>query len=163
MIRSGKSTKGSVLVELAISLPLLVVLLTSVIAFGWLMYVHNAVERTVRDAARYAASRTFQNATEFQTAIRNVVVYGTPAGGGSYRVPGLDAANMNAVVTVLPILNGPASSNPSLNRPARIRISVASFMDVPDIFMMGALDAMTNRPVTMEVPFLGRYAPVAVP
>jgi hypothetical protein len=161
---------GTALVEMAIMLPLLVLILSAVLTFGWAFYIYNALERAVRDGARYAATRTYAVGTgfagrSFATVIRNVVVCGEPNCATQntatrYRVPGLTTANMDAVVNVQAICAGGAQcvydpNNPLANRPSRIVVSINSF-DLSGPW--GAL-IINNKP-SMSVPYIGRYAPV---
>lgn len=47
--------KGAALVELAIVLPLLILIVFGVCEFGWVMYVNNALGNAGREGARFAA------------------------------------------------------------------------------------------------------------
>jgi Flp pilus assembly protein TadG len=88
-------TEGSVLVEAAVVLPVLVPLLFGVMEFSWYFQKQQRVESGVRDAARYLA-RTAPDTTPptspcddatFVANAKNIAVTGVIS-GGTARVPG---------------------------------------------------------------------------
>ena len=141
--------RGSVMVELALLSPLMILLLLGCIHFGYFFYLYNQLEKSVRDGARYAATRTYvtTNAgtlnTSYVNAIKKVVVYGDAQSNTTQLVPGLATANVG--VDAIP--------DPT-NRPERIKVYVSSYTYQG---VLGTL-TITNKP-SMEVPFLGRYMP----
>ncbi|MGI6119143.1 MAG: TadE/TadG family type IV pilus assembly protein [Desulfosporosinus sp.] len=58
IIRRIKDEKGQAVVELAITLPLLLLILGGIIDFGWIITNQNAIDRSARDGARYAIVHT---------------------------------------------------------------------------------------------------------
>ncbi|MDD2211513.1 MAG: TadE/TadG family type IV pilus assembly protein [Desulfitobacteriaceae bacterium] len=54
IIRRIKDEKGQAVVELAITLPILLLILGGIVDFGWLITNQNAIDRSARDGARYA-------------------------------------------------------------------------------------------------------------
>jgi Flp pilus assembly protein TadG len=142
--------RGSVLVELALVTPLMALLLLGAIHFGRLFYIYNALDRSVRDGARYAATRTYVTTsngtsnTSYVNVIKNVVCYGTATSATTCIVPGLTINNVQ-VGEVLDATTG---------RPERIQVYVSSYTYNG---VLGTL-TITNKPY-MEVAFIGRYMP----
>jgi len=101
-----KTSRGSALIELTLSLTFLTALFLGTWQFGYGFYVYAQLEQAVRDGARYAAERTYDSATTtpsdtFLAAVKNVVVYGDPAAANSPAAvaPGLTTSNVTLTVT----------------------------------------------------------------
>ena len=108
MIRSRANNageKGSTLVEFAIGASVFLLVMFAIIEFGRALWVHNALADAARRAARYAINQpasspagvatTGTNVGPSIAAIRNVGVYGNPAGTGAAMVNNLTPANLN--------------------------------------------------------------------
>lgn len=101
--KSGES--GSTLVEFAIGATVFLTVMFGVIEFGRALWTHNALADAARRAARYAVNQpasspagtktTGTNVGPSITAIRNVAVYGDPAGGSQPLVTDLTPENVN--------------------------------------------------------------------
>jgi Flp pilus assembly protein TadG len=93
-MRKGKSfrssERGASLVEFALALMVFLVAMFAVIEFGRAIWVHNALADAASRGARYAAL----NSSGQASAVKNVVVYGDPAGGTQTMVPNLTTANV---------------------------------------------------------------------
>ena len=72
-----KNERGSTLVEFAIGVTVFVTAMFAVLEFGRALWVHNALSDAARRGARYAVLHSSGSAEE----VKNVVVYGDPAGG----------------------------------------------------------------------------------
>jgi Flp pilus assembly protein TadG len=94
-MRTGKSfqssERGTTLVEFAIALSVFLVTMFGVIEFGRAIWVHNALADAARRGARYAVLHSASEAA----AVKNVVVYGDPAGGTQTTVPNLTTDNVS--------------------------------------------------------------------
>ena len=101
--------KGVALVELALILPLLLVLTFITTEFGRAMFEYNAITKSTRDAVRYL---TFQTPGTRITEARNLIVYGNPGGTGNPLVRGLTLANVPAATCCTWQLTG---TNPVIN------------------------------------------------
>jgi hypothetical protein len=67
-------------------------------SIGWNAYLYDALVTRVTDGARYASRLDCAGTSGdsgYQTAVRNFVVYGNPAGGTASTVPRLTTANVN--------------------------------------------------------------------
>jgi TadE-like protein len=111
MMRWTKKSRqsGSTLVEFAIGATVFLTAMFGVIEFGRALWTHNALADAARRGARYAVNRpasnppgvntTGTNVGPSITAIRNVAVYGDPAGGSQPMVNGLTPANIDVRYT----------------------------------------------------------------
>jgi Flp pilus assembly protein TadG len=72
-----KDDRGATLLEFAIGATVFLTVLFGVLEFGRALWVHNALTDAVRRGARYAVIHSPADAD----AVKNVVVYGDPAGG----------------------------------------------------------------------------------
>lgn len=82
---------GAALIELALILPLLLLLTFITTEFGRAVYQYNTVVKSVRDAVRYLSMQT--PGTHIVEA-ENLVVYGNTTGGGTPLAPGLTPAHV---------------------------------------------------------------------
>ncbi len=94
-----RDERGTQLVELAIVLPVALLLLASVAEFGRFFYTYTTLSKATRAGARYLVS---QPPGEGTVAARNLVVYGNTAGTGTPVVSGLTTAK----VFITPSANG---------------------------------------------------------
>jgi Flp pilus assembly protein TadG len=92
MIRclNKKNQRGSTLVEFAIGATVFFTAMFAVIEFGRALWTHNALSDGARRGARYAVN----HASTDTTSVKNVVVYGNPAGGTQPIVDNLTPANV---------------------------------------------------------------------
>ncbi len=139
--------RGSVTIEFALAFVLLFSILGGVFQFGYSYYVYNALENTVRDAARYASLRAYDSTSStpsdgFLTAVRNMAVYGSPAGGTQSLVPGLAPSHIQLTVTF------------DRNVPYRMKVAVRDYR-VQAIFSPFVLSGKPNA----DFRYMGRYAP----
>lgn len=76
---------GATLVEYSIALLVFLITTFAVVEFGRALWVHNALADAARRGARYAALHSANDIAD----VKNVVVYGDPAGGDQPAVPNL--------------------------------------------------------------------------
>lgn len=103
--------KGVALVELALILPLLLVLTFITTEFGRAMFEYNAITKSTRDAVRYLS---FQTPGTRITEARNLIVYGKPIleGNDIPLVRGLTLNNVPPLTCCTWQLTG---TNPTIN------------------------------------------------
>jgi len=89
--RARKNERGASLVEFSIAATVFLISIFAVLEFGRALWVHNALADAARKGARYAV---LHNASAGAN-VKNVVVYGDPAGGSSPVVDNLDVSNVN--------------------------------------------------------------------
>jgi Flp pilus assembly protein TadG len=97
--------RGATLVEFAIGATAFLMVTFGVLEFGRALWTHNALTDAARRGARYAVNQPASNPPGTKTtgvnvgpsitAIKNVAVYGDPAGGSSPLVNGLSASNLD--------------------------------------------------------------------
>ncbi|CAN5149655.1 hypothetical protein BH18ACI2_BH18ACI2_26790 [soil metagenome] len=96
MMRSSNFFKhderGAALVEFAIGAAIFLTAIFAVLEFGRLLWMHNALTDATRRAAHYAMTQGNNN--DAQLAIKNVVVYGDPAGTGTPLASNLSIDNV---------------------------------------------------------------------
>jgi len=106
MIRR-QPAKGLAVIEMAIILPILILLTLAAGEFGRAFIQYSRLSHRVQSAARFVAENALQGTTgvalltsTVNTQARNLVVYGTPSVGTTPAVPGLSPDDV--VVTVTP-------------------------------------------------------------
>ena len=82
---------GSTLVEYAIAATVFLTALFAVLEFGRALWAHNALTDAARRGARYAVLHCSSDSN----SVKNVVVYGNPAGGSQPLLPDLTSGNVN--------------------------------------------------------------------
>ncbi len=146
-IRSGRRKSGTSIIEFSLCLPLLVALTLGTIQYGYSFFVYAELEQAVRAAARYASVRSYGSSTTtpdsaYLTAVRNVAVYGNPAGGTGPVVPGLTTDKVAVQVSFRNAV------------PAAVAVTVNDYR-MPQI--VGSV-ALINKP-SVQFAYLGIYAP----
>jgi len=102
---SKERQRGSTLVEFAIGATVFLTVMFAVIEFGRALWVHNALSDAARRGARYAVVHP---ATD-SAAVKNVVVYGDPAGGSTPLVDNLTPSNVNVSYSGFGLNDGTAT------------------------------------------------------
>jgi Flp pilus assembly protein TadG len=86
-----RDERGTQLVELAITLPIALMLLASVAEFGRFFYTYSTLSKATRAGARYLISQPPGTKND---AARNLVVYGGTTGDGAAVVAGMTTGNV---------------------------------------------------------------------
>lgn len=97
--------RGGTLVEFAIAAAVFLTAMFAVIEFGRALWVHNALTDAARRGARYAVLHSASEADQ----VRNVVVYGNPAGGTQPIVPNLTPDDVTVTYTDFALNHGTVS------------------------------------------------------
>ena len=109
--------KGIAIVEFALGSGVLLAAFFGTFELGYALIQYNRLQTAVAQGALYASLLPYDSATStpssaFTTAVRNMVLYGNPAGGNIPAVGGLAAQNVSLSVT---FANGvPASMSVSI-------------------------------------------------
>lgn len=99
-----RTQRGLAAVELAIIVPVFLMLMMATAELGRAFYTYNALAKAVRDGARYLSMNGLDNAgvvtisTDEEATARNLVVYGNPAGTGTALATGLVTDNVDVAV-----------------------------------------------------------------
>ena len=83
--------RGATLVEFSIAATVFLMSMFAVLEFGRVIWTHNALTDAARRGARYAAVHRQDQISN----VKNVVVYGDPAGGTNPVVENLSTTNVN--------------------------------------------------------------------
>src|SRR4051812_37821019 len=82
--------RGNAVIEFALCFGVLWACFGAACGLGYAALIYQRLHNTLLAGARYAATAPLDIAgTQFTTKVRNMVVYGTPAGGTTPFVPGL--------------------------------------------------------------------------
>jgi Flp pilus assembly protein TadG len=104
--RLARERDGNAMMEFAIGSGILVAVFSGTFQFGYTFLQYNNLQNAVARGARYASLVPYDSATTvpsaaFQTAVENMVLYGSPTAGTSPALVGLTASNANLTVTFL--------------------------------------------------------------
>src|SRR5262245_59552237 len=127
--RFRRDERGIQLVELAIVLPIFILLFGAIGEFSRYFYEYTTLAKATRVGARYLATAAVK--TSEDTIAKNIVVYGNAAGTGSPILAGLSTSNI--VITR-------SGGVPTV--PQTVTVEVTGFKHQP-IFDLGL---MTNTP-----------------
>ncbi len=86
-----ENERGSTLVEFSIGVTVFLTAMFGVMEFGRALWVHNALTDAARRGARYATMHSPNDVN----LVKNVVVYGDPAGSAQPMINNLTTANVN--------------------------------------------------------------------
>lgn len=92
--RFRRDERGVQLLEVAIVIPILLLLFGAVAEFGRYFYEYTTAAKAARVGARYLASKSVNSSTNYEAQAKNLVVYGNIAGTGSPVLPGMSVANV---------------------------------------------------------------------
>ena len=138
--RLVRNERGVQLAELAIVLPLLVVMFAATAEFGRYFYAYTTLAKGTRVGARYLAGACVKGYED--TNAKNIVVYGNAAGTGSPILPGLDATNIS-------IVRKDAAGNVVVaGVPQTVTVTVSGFNFQP-VFDLGGL--MRNNGLSLNI------------
>lgn len=127
----ARNEQGIQLVELAIVLPVLLLLFAATAEFGRYFYTYTTLAKATRGGARYLVTAKV-NCYEANQA-KKLVVYGNTAGSGDPIIPGLTLAH----VTVSPN-DGDCSGIPVPGVPPTITVGISGFKH-ESLFNLGGL------------------------
>lgn len=136
--RFKRDDRGLQLVELAIVLPIMILLFAAVAEFGRYFQAYTTLAKGSRVAARYLATACTNGADD--PAAKNLVVYGNLAGTGDPIVNGLAVSNVAVV-------RRDAGGAVTTGFPTTVTIEITDFQHTP-IFDLGKL---MNSSMTMDI------------
>jgi Flp pilus assembly protein TadG len=134
--RFARCERGTQLVELAIVLPVMLVLFGATAEFGRFFYTYQTLSKATRSAARYLTVEPLGGSDE---KAANLVVYGNTAGTGDPLVEGLTVDDVDVV------REGGSAAMPQL-----ITVRVDGFTYQP-VFDLGALVGNTSLSLNVAV------------
>ena len=93
--RFRRSERGVQLVEVAIVIPLLMMLFGAVAEFGRYFYEYSTAAKAARLGARFMISKSLNSSTtNWEAQAKNLMVYGNTAGTGNPILPGMTVSNV---------------------------------------------------------------------
>jgi Flp pilus assembly protein TadG len=104
-VKKRKGERGSTLVEFSIAATVFLTMLFAVLEFGRALWVHNALTDAARRGARYAVLHPQSDTA----GVKNVVVYGDPAGGTKPLVANLTTTNVDVTYSGFGLDTGTAN------------------------------------------------------
>ncbi|HEY0321880.1 MAG TPA: TadE/TadG family type IV pilus assembly protein [Pyrinomonadaceae bacterium] len=137
IIRLMRNERGIQMAEMAIVLPLFLILFATTAEFGRFFYEYSTLAKATRAGSRYLVTAAVDETED--TRAKNIVVYGNPEGTGSPVIKGLTIAN----VTIT--RDGGA---PSL--PETVKVQITGYKYQP-IFDLGALTKNTALSLKVDV------------
>ncbi|MCW5977886.1 MAG: pilus assembly protein [Bryobacteraceae bacterium] len=140
--------RGNALIEFALSFSFLVPIFVGTYSFGYAFYVYDSLASAVRAGARFASLQTYNSPTTtpsaaYLTAVRNMVVYGDPAGGTTPVRAGLRPENVSVTMT---FQNGV---------PREVAVAIQNFQINS---VVDTID-LAQKP-RFSVPYTGRFDPL---
>jgi Flp pilus assembly protein TadG len=138
--RLTRNERGVQLAELAIVLPLLVVMFAATAEFGRYFYAYTTLAKGARVGARYLAGACVKDYED--TNAKNIVVYGNAAGTGSPILPGLDPSKISIV------RKDAAGNVVTAGVPATVTVTTTSLNFQP-VFDLGGL--MRNNGLSLNI------------
>ena len=142
--RFRRDEQGVQLVEIAIVIPLLLMMFASVAEFGRYFYEYTTLAKAARVGGRFMATRTYKTATSnWPLAAKRLVVYGNTAGTGSPVLPGLTVDNVDL------IFEGGTYSGGS-GVPMTVTVKIVDYEHVP-IFDLGKLTKISGLSLNVDI------------
>lgn len=135
--RFRRDEQGVQLIEMAIVIPILLVLFAGVAEFGRYFYEYTTLAKASRLGARYLVSKSLNSSVNYETLAKNIVVYGNTAGSGSPILSGLSPSNVEV-----------SYAGPVAGVPETVTVTIVSYPHVP-LFDLGGL--LRNPSLSMAV------------
>ena len=136
--------RGVQLVEVAIVIPILLMLFAAVGEFGRYFYEYTTMAKAARVGARFMTTKSIDSvSTNWVAATKNLVVYGNTAGSGNPVLPGLTVNNVN-----VQFAGGTYSNGNGV--PTSVTISFVNYKHKP-VFDLGKLTKIKNLSLNVDV------------
>jgi hypothetical protein len=133
-----KEERGTQILELAIALPVMLMLLGSVAEFGRFFYTYTTLTNAVRGGARHA-SKWEKNASWTIPETQRMVVYGDFSDTSNGPIlPGLTTSNVQVI-----------ANGPSVNSIESVTVKITGYNYVP-LFDIGKLTGVTS--LSLNIP-----------
>lgn len=135
--RLGRDERGVQLVELAIVIPIFLLLFAATAEFGRYFYEYTTLAKATRVGARYLATSAVKTAED--TNAKNIIVFGNAAGTGTPILTGLTTANVTITRSGgVPIL------------PQTVTVQITGFKHQP-VFDLGKLTNSGTLSMNIDV------------
>lgn len=144
--KGRKSERGAALVEFAIGATVFLTVMFGVVEFGRCLWTHNALSDAARRGARYAINHPSSDST----AVKNVVVYGDPAGGSKPLVDNLTTGNVQVNYSSFGLGEG------------TVTVSITNYQFTFSVPLVGSTINMPGYSTTLTGENIG-YVPADIP
>lgn len=132
LLRFRRDERGVQLAELAIVIPIMLMMFAGVAEFGRYFYEYSTGAKAARLGARFICSKSLDSATtNWEAKAKNLVVYGNTDGTGSPILSGLSTNNVDIKYEGGTYLNGNGV-------PEKVTVSIVNYKHQP-IFDLGKL------------------------
>ena len=135
--RFARDERGTQLIELAIVLPLFLIVFGAAAEYGRYFYEYTTLDKAARAGSRYLTTKAVSGAEDAKA--RNIVVYGNAAGTGAPVVKGLTTAHV--VIT----RQGGAASVPQT-----VTVQILGYKYQP-VFDLGKLIKVSTLSLNVDV------------
>lgn len=135
--RFRRDEQGVQLLEMAIVIPILLILFAAVAEFGRYFHEYTTLAKASRLGARYLISKSVNSSVNYETIAKNIVVYGNANGSGSPILNGLSVNNVEVTY-----------AGPVAGVPETVTVTIVNYPHVP-LFNLGAL--LNNNSVSLAV------------
>jgi Flp pilus assembly protein TadG len=135
--RFRRDEQGVQLLEMAIVIPILLVLFAAVAEFGRYFYEYTTLAKASRVGARYLIGKSVNSSINYEAIAKNIVVYGNATGSGSPILSDLTVNNVEVTYA------GPVSGVPET-----VTVTIVNYPHVP-LFNLGAL--LRNNSLSLAV------------
>lgn len=137
--RFRRDEQGVQLIEMAIVIPILLVLFAGVAEFGRYFYEYTTLAKASRLGTRYLASKSLGSSINYEALAKNIVVYGNTAGSGSPILSGLSADNVEVTY-----------AGPVAGVPETVTVTIVNYQHQP-LFDLGGLIRNPSLSLAVEV------------
>jgi len=137
--RFRRDEQGVQLIEMAIVIPILLVLFAGVAEFGRYFYEYTTLAKASRLGTRYLASKSLGSSVNYETLARNIVVYGNTSGSGSPILSGLSPSNVEVTY-----------AGPVAGVPETVTVTIVNYQHQP-LFDLGGLLRNPSLSLAVEV------------
>src|SRR5215210_6219988 len=141
--RFRRSEAGVQLVEVAIVIPILLMLFGAVAEFGRYFYEYTTLAKGARVGARYMSTKSVKK-PDWVLATKRLVVYGNTAGTGTPLMSGLTVDNVDVQFA------GGTYAAPTTGVPTTVTINIINYKHQP-VFDLGKLTKVTGLSTNVDV------------
>ena len=142
--RFRRDERGVQLVEIAIVIPILLMMFGAVAEFGRYFSEYTTLAKAARVGGRFMAAKPlFSASTDWQLAAKKLVVYGNTDGTGSPVLPGLTTDNVELVFEGGTYAGG-------IGVPATVTVKIINYKHDP-VFDLGKLTKIKTLSLNVDV------------
>jgi Flp pilus assembly protein TadG len=154
IMKLGRCTSGTALLETIIVLPLMLIVMIGVVDYAWSLSMQATASKSMRGAARYLSLLPGAAACSSwaQTNAQNLAVFGNTAGTGTALVPGWKTNGADSYATITPDPTGCGTNCPAyVEAKAQIPLSalIAALIPIP------ATLTLSTQHLERPTPYIG--------